>query len=420
MVNFDEVIDRRHTNSMNVEGYREYLFKGADQLEIPYADEDLIRMWIADMEFATPEIVIEGIRERLNKKIFGYSRLFSDDYYDAFLTWCQKKYGWEWEKEHLVTSNGIIPALYELVEYICEVDERVLFFTPSYAYFKYAADYNNREAIPCDLLYQNGKYEIDFEEFERVAADKKNRLLILCNPHNPTGRMWTEWELQQIGKIAFKHDLWIISDEIHCDLLRKGKKHIPLAKLFPQSDKVITCMAPSKTFNIAGLQFSNVLIPNEELRKTWLARHYNFDNPLSIAAAQAAYENGEVWLEELKEYLDKNFQVTKRFIDEHLPKAHMNIPESTYLAWVDVGRYFPEKEDLTYFFATEAGVLLESEKMFIQNSAGYIRLNLACPKSVLEEGLKRIAKAINNHEHLVEEERENTHEFIYERASYLS
>ena len=395
MYDFDEIIERRNTNAMNTDGFREYIFKDDGSMKFPYKDEEFIRMWVADMEFATPDVVIEGIKERLDKRIFGYTRIFSNDYYAAFSDWCEKRYGWNFEKQHLVMSNGIIPALYELVDYICAEDEKVLFLTPSYAYFKYAADHNNREAVASDLINEEGRYQIDFADLHKKASDEKVSLLILCNPHNPTGRIWTEEELRKIGEIAVKHHLWVISDEIHCDLLRKGKRHIPFTKIIPDYDKVVTCMAPSKTFNMAGLMLSNIIIPNDGLRSIWSAKHYNFDNPLSVAAAQAAYEKGGEWLEELTAYLDENFSFTQKYLAEHLPEANMEISESTYLAWVDVSRYFSDEEDLPLFFAHEAGVLLEGGDMFVQNSDGFIRLNLACPRSVLQEGLRRISQAID-------------------------
>ncbi len=395
MYNFDEIIDRRNTNAMNTDGFRSYIFHADESMVFPYKDEEFIRMWVADMEFATPKVIIDAIKERLDKRIFGYTRIFSNDYYNAFVNWCISRYGWSFEKKHLVMSNGIIPALYELVNFICKPDEKIIFLTPSYAYFKYAADFNHRESIYSDLINDNGYYRIDFDDFEQKAADEKNTLLILCNPHNPSGRVWTEEELRRLGDICVKNNMWIISDEIHCDLLRVNKKHTPLAKLFPEYDKLVTCMAPSKTFNMAGLMISNIIIPNEGLREVWLSRHYNFDNPLSIAGAQAAYEKGEHWLEELRIYLDNNFAFTKEYLSENLPKASFEISESTYLAWVDLSTYFGKDEDLPMFFANEAGVLLEGGNMFVHNSDCFIRLNLACPKSVLAEGLKRICDAVN-------------------------
>lgn len=396
MYNFDEIIDRRNTNAMNTDGFRSYIFHADDSMVFPYKDEEFIRMWVADMEFATPQVIIDAIKERLDKRIFGYSRVFSNDYYNAFVDWCIRRYGWSFEKEQLVLSNGIIPALFELVEYICKPDEKVVFLTPSYAYFKYAADYNQRECLYSDLINDNGYYRIDFDDLEQKSADEKTTLFILCNPHNPSGRVWTEEELRRLGNICVKNNMWIISDEIHCDLLRKDKKHIPLAKLFPDYDKLVTCMAPSKTFNMAGLMISNIIIPNKDLREIWLSRHYNFDNPLSVAGAQAAYEKGGPWLEELKIYLDNNFAFTKEYLAENLPNAAFKISESTYLAWVDLSAYFAKDEDLPMFFANNAGVLLEGGNMFVHNSDCFIRLNLACPKSILAEGLKRICDAVNS------------------------
>ncbi|MBS5114049.1 MAG: PatB family C-S lyase [Coprobacillus cateniformis] len=379
---------------MNTDGFRDYIFHADESMKFPYKDEEFIRMWVADMEFATPDVVIEGIEERLKKRIFGYTRVFSNDYYDAFVSWCQKRYDWSFEKKELVMSNGIIPALYELVNYICKKDEKVLFLTPSYAYFKYAADFNERESVCSDLINQDDYYTIDYEDFAKKASDPQTKLFILCNPHNPTGRVWREEELMKIAKIVEKNQLWVISDEIHCDLIRTCQKHIPLGKVMPTYQKLITCMAPTKTFNLAGLMISNVIIRDEKLRNIWLSRHYNFDNPLSIAAAQSAYAKGEEWLKELQVYLDNNFKLTQDYLKENLPQAKFRISEATYLAWVDLSDYFEPDENLPLFFAYRAGVLLEGGNMFVQNSDCFIRLNLACPKSILLEGLKRICEAV--------------------------
>jgi len=395
MYNFDEIIDRRNTNAMNTDGFRDYIFHADESMTFPYKDEEFIRMWVADMEFATPDVVIDGIRKRLDKRIFGYTRVFSPRYFEAFSAWCRRRYGWGFEKQELVLSNGVLPALYELVEYICKEGEKVLFLTPSYAYFKYAADFNSRESVCCDLKNEDGFYTVDFDDLERKAADPKTTLFILCNPHNPTGRVWTEEELRRMGDIIRRHGLWVISDEIHCDLLRRDQRHIPLGKVLPDYDRLVTCMAPSKTFNLAGLMISNILIRSRALREKWLARHYNFDNPLSVAAAQAAYEKGEPWLEELRGYLDENFAFTGQYLREHLPKAKFRVSQATYLAWVDLSAYFEPDEHLPLFFAYKAGVLLEGGNMFVQHSDCFIRLNLACPRAVLQEGLLRICGAVN-------------------------
>jgi len=393
--NFDEIIDRKGTNAMNTDGFRDYIFHAGPDMKFPYADDEFIRMWVADMEFATPEVIIDAIRDRLSRRIFGYTKVFDPAYYEAFADWCRDLYGWMPEKEHLVTSPGVIPALYELVEYMVKKDEKVLILTPSYAYFKHAADRNGVELVASPLLNRAGYYSIDFEDFEQKAKDPKVTLCIFCNPHNPTGRVWREEELRRAGEICLSNGVRVISDEIHCDLLRSDKHHIPMAKLFPGEKNLITCMSPSKTFNMAGFMFANVLIPDPELRAQWKERHYDMENPLSIVAAQAAYEKGGDWLRALRTYLDANFAFVGEYLTVHLPKAVYRVSEATYLAWVDIGAYVDKKENLPLLFANEAGVLLEGGDMFVANSDGFIRLNLACPRSVLTEGLRRICELLN-------------------------
>lgn len=394
---FDEIIDRRNTNALSTDGFRNYLFHAPPTMEFPFKDEEFVRMWVADMEFATPPEIIDAMKARLDRRIFGYTQIFDPAYGEVFLQWTQRYYGWSFDLQTLVTSNGIVPALYELVGHICQPDEKVIIFTPSYGYFKHAADFNRIELVKSDLIDQDGYYTLNFEAFERQVKDEKVRLCIFCHPHNPTGHVWTTHELKLVGKLCLENDVWIISDEIHCDLLRNGITHTPMAKLFPETDRIITCMAPTKTFNMAGLMLSNVIIPNEELRTTWKQRHYSFENPISIAAVQAAYTSGHEWLAQLKTYLDMNFKFTRDYLKEHLPKAGFRVAEATYLAWINIGAYLPTDEDYCMFFANKAGVLLEGGDLFVANSDGYIRLNLACPKSILEEGLKRICSALNHY-----------------------
>ncbi len=333
--NFEEVIERRGTNAMNTDGFRDYIFKATKDMKFPYEDDEFIRMWIADMEFATPEVIIDAMRERLDKRIFGYTKIFNSDYYKAFSAWTQKMYGWKCKQEDLFSSSGIIPALYELVEYICNPNDKVLIMTPSYAFFKYACEHNDTELVTSDLINNDGHYTIDFEDFEKKVSDENVKLFILCNPHNPSGRVWTHDELERVGELCFKHNVVIISDEIHCDLLRTGTVHTPMARVFPDSDQIITCMAPTKTFNLAGLAYSNIIIPNDYIKEVWNERHLAFDNPLNLVAAQAAYTHGFDWLEELKLYIDKNFELTKVFLDEHLPFATLKYPNPlTLLGWI--------------------------------------------------------------------------------------
>lgn len=390
---FDKIIDRRNTNALSVEGYKNYLFGKDQTLELPCAEDELINMWVADMEFSTAPEIVQALKKRVEHGIFGYTMIFGDEYLEAFLGWTQSRYRWTFDKHHLVTAQGIIPALYDLVGFCCRPDEKVLILTPSYAFFKHAADFNNLELVTSDLICKDGHYAIDFEDVLTKAKDEKTTLFILCSPHNPIGRIWTDTELKTLGDICLENNMKIIADEIHCDILRQGLSFTPLAKLFPESDQIITCMAPSKTFNLAGFMFANVIIPNDALRSMWKKKSLGVENPLSITAAQAAYTNGHAWLDALTAYLDQNFAYLEKYLKKHLPKAKFSIPQATYLAWIDLSAYFPAHENLTLFFANKAGVLLEGGNMFVSNAEGHIRVNLACPRAKLREGLKRITEA---------------------------
>ena len=391
---FNEVINRKGTNAMSITGYRGYLFEPDEDLSGKYEEEDFIPMWVADMEFAIAPEIIDAIKKRLEHPLLGYSMVADPAYSSAFQDWCIDRYDWKPSIKDLVYAKGIIPALYSLIGHICKSDEKVLIVTPSYAFFKHGVDFNGVELVCSNLIEVEGKYCMDMDDIRTKAADEKCVLGIFCNPHNPTGRVWSKEELQELGEVCLENNLAIISDEIHCDLIRKDKTFTPMASLFPNSDQIITCMAPSKTFNLAGNMFANIVIPNDLLRKTYSANYLPIENPLSIVAAQAAYTNGQEWLAELTDYLDANFKYLKTQLDAFLPHTKFVIPDATYLAWVNVNHYFTDNENLTLFFARNAGVLLEGGDMFVANAEGYIRLNLACPRERLEEGVLRVIAAI--------------------------
>lgn len=393
MGRFDEHIDRKNTNSMNVEGFRSYIFKDRN-IEFPFPDDEFIRMWVADMDFAVADEIIDAVKNRLDSRILGYTAMYDDTYYRTFSKWCRERYEWSFDKKSLFISEGVVSALIKIVGYVTEDEDSVLFFTPSYGPFKTAASINSRRCIYSPLVKKDGVFRIDFDDFEKKAKEAK--VLIFCSPHNPTGRVWEKEELERICKIIRKYDLWVISDEIHCDILRNGVSHTPLAKVIGDYDKIVTCMAPSKTFNLAGLRFSNVIIQNDHLARKWKMYNTIDVNPLSLAAAQAAYESGDIWLSELKDYLDGNFERLKEIIDEKLPLAEFEIPDATYLAWVNLERYFKPGEDIARYIAYNARVLTEGAGNFVDNADGYLRLNLACPRDVLEEGIMRIAQAVRN------------------------
>ncbi len=395
MYDFDEIIDRRGTDAMKAEGFRSYIFHAGRDKTFRFRDEEFIHMWVADMEFATPDFILDAVRERLDRRILGYTGVYSDGFYDAFEGWCLEKYGMAFPREQIRFSGGVVPALFDLVRLICGPGEKALTCVPAYGPFRYACDANGTECVRSDLIDADGDWSLDFEDLEKKAADEKTKLFILCNPHNPTGRSWKREELEGIARICERHGLWLVSDEIHCDLLRKGVRHVPMASVMKDCGRLVTCMATSKTFNTAGLAFSSIMIADPGLREKWDACRSSSVNPLSLAAARAAYEKGAGWLEELREYLDGNFRLTRDHLAEHLPGAVFRIPEATYLAWADLRAYFAPGEDIAGFFADEAGVLLEAGGMFVGNDEGFVRLNLACPRSMLAEGLRRMCGAVN-------------------------
>ena len=395
--NFDEIIERRHTNALNTDGFRGYIFHAGPEKVFPFKDEEFIRMWVADMEFATPPEICQAMKDRIDKRIFGYSGVYNSEYYDIFSKWCKDMYDFEFPQEQLKFSAGIIPALYQFVEDFCLPDKKMLTLAPAYGYFLHAAEYNGIELVTSNLKNDNGYFTIDFDDLEAKAKDPDVAMLMWCNPHNPTGRVWTEDELKRVAEIVKKYDLWIVSDEIHCDLLRQGNRHTPMAKIMPDYKKLITCMSASKTFNMAGLMHSNIIIRDADYREHFSARDKLIGsiNPVSLEAHKAAYQKGGEWLCQLKEDLDGNFAFMKEYFSQNAKAVGCYIPEATYLAWVDMNKALPEVEDLCDFFANEAGVLLEGgDGLFVGNAKGFVRLNLAMPRSILAEGFKRMAEAI--------------------------
>ena len=350
-------------------------------------------MWVADMAFASAPAAIDAIRHRLEHPIFGYSVLADQELFDAFASWCQRYYEWAPKAEHFVTSPGVVPALHDLVEFVLAPGQKALTLTPAYSFFDSAAAYHGHETVTCALQRDDDNvYSIDFDDFETKVADPLVRLFFLCHPHNPTGRVWSDDELRRMADLCFAHNVLIVSDEIHCDLLRQGESHTPLASLFPESDQIITTMSSSKTFNLAGLGLAHIVIPNNALREVWLDRKFPVLNPLSVAGTIGVLRHGDAWLNQLKAYLDANLHHVHRILAEQLPKANFQIPASTYLAWIDLSHYIDPAVDLTHHFA-EAGVLVEGAEKFVSDGEGHIRVNIAAPRSVVDEGLRRIIAA---------------------------
>ena len=389
-VDFDRIIDRADTNAIATGGFRRYLFDDPD-LRLPCPDDQALAMWVADMAFATAPVAVEAMRARLEHPIFGYTMSLDSKLEDAFIGWCRRHYGWSPALEHCLPAPGVVPALYSLVELVLEPGDKVVVHTPAYEPFETAVTNRGCELVTSALTRRaDGTVAADLDHLTATMADPAVRMFLLCHPHNPTGQAWSDGELRAMAEACLANDVLIVSDEIHCDLLRAGRRHTPLAKLYPDSDRIVTCMSSSKTFNLAGLGLANLIIPNEEIRSRWGDRHFPVVHPLSAAAATAVFERGDDWLEQLKAYLDGNFEFVDRILTERLPEAVFRIPAATYLAWIDLSAYVSPEVDLTRAVAERTGVLIEGGEKFVADGDCCLRLNLACPRSQLDQALTRI------------------------------
>jgi cysteine-S-conjugate beta-lyase len=391
-MNLDEIIDRRGTNSVKWE-FMAFFDRRANSKTLPF--------WVADMDFACPEPVIKALHERVDRRIFGYSSGNTARYLSAVCGWYKRRFDWRINPSDIVYSPGVVSAIGFLIDLLTEEGDGVIIQRPVYYPFSFMISSRNRQIINNELLDHDGFYEMDFEDLEAKAADPENKLMILCSPHNPVGRVWTENELKKLVDICRRNSVTIISDEIHCDLVRMGVRHIPLAKLCTDyKEMIITATSASKTFNLAGLQLSNIIIHDQSLRSRWsnMVRDrlsLREPNALSITATQSAFESGEPWLEEVRAYLDENMQTIAEFLKTKLPRAKFRIPEGTYLAWINLEQYGLKPERLSELLIKDANVLIEGGPIFGDHSPNYMRLNAACPRSLLLKGLRRIVKAIN-------------------------
>jgi cystathionine beta-lyase len=310
---FDVIIDRRGTNSIKLD----LLPEGAPG--------DALPLWVADMDFSCAEPILRALRQRIDRKIFGYTHCESREYKDAVTGWYKKRMNWDLAAEDIFFSPGVVPAVAFLIECLTAEGDGILIQRPVYYPFTNKIEGSRRKVVNSPLVYENGTYRIDYDDLDAKMSSPSTKGMILCSPHNPVGRVWKQEELRQIADICKKYDKWIISDEIHGDLVRESVTHIPLEKACPDyKDRIITCTAPSKTFNLAGMQLSNIVIPNKEYQKMWkhcVSERFSIDlpNPFAITALIAAYSEGEDWLEQLKTYLDGNVAFCRRFFAENLP-----------------------------------------------------------------------------------------------------
>jgi len=360
------------------------------------AKADTLPFWIADMDFPCPPPLLEAIRGRLVEMPLGYS-MVDEKYRSIVCSWMKKKFSWTISPSSLFTSAGVVRALKDLILCLTNPGDGVIIQQPVYYPFAAIIRHSKRTLVNNPLQHTNGHYTIDFVDLRKKAKNPSTTMMILCSPHNPVGRVWTEDELRQVGEICQENSVQLISDEIHFDLLRKNISHTPIATMFPEDDTVITCTAPSKTFNTAGLQISNIIINNPLLQKKWRLQTggEEFTSPLSITAVKAAYTQCDDWLAQLIDYLDANFLFMQDFLEQNLPEIRFTIPEGTYLGWIDFSRYGLTDQDLATVLIERGNVLLEGGTIFGPEGTGFQRMNVSCPRTTLEEDLQRIAKAFS-------------------------
>lgn len=386
---FDKIVDRNNTNCLK------YDFKAERGLPA-----DVLPLWVADMDFPTVPEVTEKLKSVANHGIFGYTEV-KDDYFDAVSGWFLKHFNWETKKEWLVKTPGVVYAIAQAVRAFSKEGDGVMLQNPVYYPFSEVIVDNNRKLVNSPLLYNpegdGYDYTMNFEEIEEKIVSENVKIFLLCNPHNPVGRVWSREELTRLGDICNRHNVLVVSDEIHCDFTYEGFNHTVYASLGREYEKnCIVCTAPSKTFNLAGLQVSNIFIPNADIRKKFLrelrSTGYSQLNTCGLYAAQTAYESGELWLSQLKEYIAGNLLLVRSFVNERLKGIRLIEPQGTYLVWLDCSGLGISDEELNNRIVNKAGLWLDAGNVFGKEGDNFQRINIACPRSVLLEALERLTK----------------------------
>jgi cystathionine beta-lyase len=386
--NFNEIIDRKNTNSLK---YDFAVERGKPS--------DVVPFWVADMDFRVPQQISDALVTRAQHGIFGYTQ-YKADYTDILKNWFKKRFDWSIDKKWLVITPGVVFAISTAITALTSEGDAVLIQRPVYYPFSETIHKNNRKIVNNPLVYKDGVYSIDFNDFEQKIIQENVKLFILCNPHNPVGRVWTKQELIRIGDICTKYGVIVVSDEIHADFIHKNHEHTVFASISEKyADITITCTSPSKSFNLAGLQISNIFISNDKIRHSFKKRlsQIGFDEPntFGLIASHSAYSLGEQWLDELKIYIQNNINLAKEFIINAMPKVKVVDTEGTYLLWLDFSGYGLNGHELDEIIINKAGLWLDGGTMFGPEGEGFQRINAACPWVVLEEGLKKLAVAFD-------------------------
>lgn len=381
--NFDEVMERRGTQSSKW-----------DNVGVRVGNQDALPMWVADTDFRCPEPIVESTVERARHPIYGYSFVVPE-FYDATIRWIRKQHGWELKKEWLVFATGIVPVMNTMIQEYTEEGDEIIVQQPVYHPFGFAIHDNDRILSNNQLIYQDGRYTIDFEDLERRAASPKAKLMIICNPHNPVGRVWLPEELRRMGDICVRNHVIMVIDEIHSDLIFEGNRHVPLATLDESyAMNSVTCYAPSKTFNCAGLRGSGLVVPNPEIRKR-LEQRFKRNRSIqqsvfALPAYIAAYTQCDDYLEQLLPYLEGNVEFLDGFLKEHMPKIKLVKPEGTFLMWLDCSEMGLTPDELADFFINKCLVAISRGDGFGPCGGQFVRMNVGCPRVTLETALHRI------------------------------
>jgi cystathionine beta-lyase len=386
---FDSVIERRGTISAKWDGM-EPLFK----------TNDLFPMWIADMDFKAPPEVIEALRERLDHGVFGYTRRF-EPYREAIAGWMERRHGWRPNTEWIRHTPGVVPALAVSMLAFTQPGDGILVQPPVYYPFFTAITGRGRRVVENPLIFDGERFRMDFEDLERKLDDSSVKMVFLCSPHNPGGRVWTREELEKFASICASRGVIVVSDEIHCDVLFRGTKHTPLAAVSDEIAKLtITTVAPSKTFNIAGLATAAVIIPSKRLRDNYQSvvdfLHIDGGNVFGTIALEAAYNKGDAWLDELTAYLEKNLEFIDAFLAERLPGIKLVRPDGTYVPLLDCRSLNMSGPDLEKLFVEKGGIALDGGHWFGSGGTGFARINIATPRTLLKEGMERIERAVKS------------------------
>lgn len=387
-VDFDTVPNRRGTNCFKYDFARE--------MGMP---EDVLPLWVADMDFPTAPAVLERLHALAEHGIFGYTGV-KDAYFSAVHNWYAQRFSWETQRSWLVTTPGVVFAIAIAIRAFTQKGDAILIQQPVYYPFANKVTENDRQLVVNPLVLKNGRYEMDFADMERKIVDYHVKMLLLCSPHNPVGRVWTKEELLRVGEICQKHGVLVVSDEIHADFTYAGHAHRVFASLKSEfADFTITCTAPSKTFNLAGLQNSNIFIPNRQLRhaykKELSACGCGGTNCMGMAACQAAYEAGADWLEQLKQYLAGNLAYIRQFLREKLPEIALIEPEGTYLVWLDLRKLGLTEQQQRQLIVQDAKLWLDTGTLFGQGGEGFERINIACPRTTIEQAMQRLEHAVH-------------------------